>query len=866
MMYDPSKDFTDGEDLRDLPLGSPPPPAPTSGYLENYRVSRQEQVQAANTNAVDRRRAEAFYSVVDLINQTLSPRERFLSPGMLPERPMPGVDGGRWRDGEWGRIVGEIQRRRNRDPDFLKEVPLDLPGFYAWADQRAKKAVTRNEEVYQRAGVLGTIGNFVGGTVGAVEDPVNLATLPLGGWGKTPLMRIGTEIGANMAVETATQPFTARNYRNLGFDYTIGDAAKQVLFAGAAAGTIRGGIEAAPVLGRFTGKAYDRTVEGVFNAIPEGLQRRWADAGTLEGRNVVEAFRATVDPERVTPDERAAISVIEREAEIREASPYERSPAGEQANREGMYEAFARIVTERPAPSVPRATVTRSALLGEGTDLSSLRLPAREQVKARIRRAESGGDDRAKNPKSSATGRYQFTRGTWQALFKRRYPNLRLASDAIWAKRFDSDLQEVLMDDLLADSGKRLRDAGLPETAGNLYMLHFSGAKGVDILRADPALPAARFYSAPEIAANKRVLEGKSVGEVIAWARRAVRDNGAPPVRVADSEDSAIDPTLAARTAEDEVIPIADVDAYPDWPDSPGRPAVRADMFATAEEHARAQLARWDEHDAAEGFARVVDDPPPPGPTVEVKAKAERKRYGRIDVMQAIADAGGLADNEGHDLVAGRNIPKFLLGAGAVIRPEGTKGVRSLDQVGEHLWEKGYFGPPETTPRPTIDGVLQLIERGAREKVYLPEEVADALPGRAVPGEDEVTWELDSTARDLGHELDPVTLDDALSRRARGAAVEDAVTEAVEAARFRDLSDSAGLERFDDPDGEGLAAQLDSLEHDLRMQMEMLGDRTITVDAEGDVTLGALLDALDDDLSAIDAMRGCMTPVKEAAE
>jgi hypothetical protein len=71
------------------------------------------------------------------------------------------------------------------------------------------------------------------------------------------------------------------------------------------------------------------------------------------------------------------------------------------------------------------------------------------------------------------------------------------------------------------------------------------------------------------------------------------------------------------------------------------------------------------------------------------------------------------------------------------------------------------------------------------------------------------------------------------------------------------------LAAFDDPEGEGVGRQIDSLEHDLRMFLEEdeAAGLTVRLDDEGDVISAAdLLDDLDQDEAAIAMARACMVP------
>ncbi|MDP9413172.1 MAG: hypothetical protein M3Q08_03580 [Pseudomonadota bacterium] len=735
-------------------------------------------------------------------------------------------------DEEAEQLLGWAAAERKRDPNFLPEFTgIDTrQALREWALQQRRADMAKADEELRNGS---TAGALVGALGAGFLDPTSY--IPIAGngsralsIGRQILSAMGREAAANVGMTIAQEPLVQQDAKALGVERGASDVMTEIGLSAVVGGAIGGGAK--------------------------GLEL---------GAEALAARRAVPDAD-MTPDDRAAVNVVERADEIAATSPFEAGGAGDKAHAAQLDRAFQTALGARPK-NVPRETVTRGQLLAGTADLSRLRLPARSQVKARIRIPESDGNDRAKNPLSSASGRYQFIRPTWINLFRNRYGKS-LSGDEIWAKRFDVHLQEVLMDDLLADNARRLREVGLPETAGNLYMLHFAGPKGKDILRADPDLPTSRFFSPDEIARNKRVLENKTVGQLVAWANRAVGDE-APPVRVASEEgDAAALPELP--DVDRGIVAVAEFEARPDWLEDADLPMLRADLFGTPEEHARAQVALWRERDAAEGFAVVVDDPPPPGPTIEVPDKAPRKRSGPVHVMQAIADGGGIRDDEGHDLVKGRNIPKFMLGAGVIVKKDG----RSIDAMGEHLWEQGFFGPPETMPRPTERQVLDLIERAKREKVYKPEEAADVQARaqlRVTDAEEEdARFELAETARELGFEMDQTTLDDALMRRARGEPVEDAVLQARDAAAFRDLDPPASLARFDDPDGDGVAMQIDSLAHDLMMAMEAGDAGSYRFSEEGEpMTLAEMFETLDDDVQAAEVLRACMAPpVREAAE
>lgn len=134
---------------------------------------------------------------------------------------------------------------------------------------------------------------------------------------------------------------------------------------------------------------------------------------------------------------------------------------------------------------------------------------------ASARASESGGNDRAANPNSSALGRYQFLESTWNGLAQ-QYPELQLTADG----RTDPDQQERAMAQFTQDNARALSGAGIPVDPGTLYAAHFLGAGGAQkALSADPSTPMSALVDPGVIQANPQLAQ-MSAGDFAQWAQR----------------------------------------------------------------------------------------------------------------------------------------------------------------------------------------------------------------------------------------------------------------------------------------------------------------------------------------------------------
>lgn len=139
-------------------------------------------------------------------------------------------------------------------------------------------------------------------------------------------------------------------------------------------------------------------------------------------------------------------------------------------------------------------------------------------------------------------------------------------------------------------------------------------------------------------------------------------------------------------------------------------------------------------------------------------ARFPERKSGPVDVLTFVASRGGLADTEGHALAGIFEVertvrwkrkpgpdgtggiplaepyrttrPALIPGIGPIVRRE--RGL-SVDDMGEQLWEAGYFGPMDSVPRPTTRQVIELLEDAFRggKKVYAVGDLAEVAEREA---------------------------------------------------------------------------------------------------------------------------------------
>ena len=181
---------------------------------------------------------------------------------------------------------------------------------------------------------------------------------------------------------------------------------------------------------------------------------------------------------------------------------------------------------------------------------------------AGIYKAEGTG----KNPASSAVGPGQFIRSTFIRTARKTFPELADMSDdaigALHGTAKGNEMQAQMIPVLDAENQSALQAAGFPPTPTNRHLAWVLGPAGAKkVLGADPATPLSQLLSGQALAANQRIMAGKTAGDFIGWAAKGMnkggrvgfQDGGDPrfdPSRMEDAEPNPTPQDIAANDAE----------------------------------------------------------------------------------------------------------------------------------------------------------------------------------------------------------------------------------------------------------------------------------------------------------------------------
>ena len=194
----------------------------------------------------------------------------------------------------------------------------DLETILAQTIAHQKAVEEQTSEIQSRAGFSGKLGAFVGGVAGSmsIRNPALLATLPIGGVGKSIATKIATEMAVGGVVQGATQHFDINPTRRASGLPEVSPL-EAGIYGAVGAGVLRGGFEGLGVLARrFAGDA------------PESAR--------LDDIEV--QLKQTFEQAPESPRARAGLSLLEDKQVFDAHNPYPKTEAGSQAFAKDIYD------------------------------------------------------------------------------------------------------------------------------------------------------------------------------------------------------------------------------------------------------------------------------------------------------------------------------------------------------------------------------------------------------------------------------------------------------------------------------------------------------------------------------------------------
>lgn len=258
-------------------------------------------------------------------------------------------------DGIW-REVAAIRARR---PDFLAELGTREQWEQATRDRLAvERGRDRADE--EKSGVAPWLIGKVGA---AAVDPFQLGTALIGFGPASSIGKLALQEAAiNALSEAVESPLIAAERKARGEELTLGEAAGNI--AGAAvfgagmsvAGRVAGDY-VLPAIG-------ERARSALYPHLPAALQERVA-----RGMTIADAAENAIGRDNMTPFERGAVDVLNREAGIVASNPFVPDGAGRAAHLTLLEEAMQSVMSDAPSPTLKarlRASSTMQPTMAGG--------------------------------------------------------------------------------------------------------------------------------------------------------------------------------------------------------------------------------------------------------------------------------------------------------------------------------------------------------------------------------------------------------------------------------------------------------------------------------------------------------------------
>lgn len=759
--------------------GTPPP----SSIPEIWDASRTLQA-GDNSDAGDLRIERAYDPIVTAINayRAKEGKPALFNPSHgirvlpAPDADRVGLAYGYAQRADVGQdvaksdVLAEIRRVQQQYPGALKGVPDSDEKIMAPTLAKEQAARAQARDVLDRSdGWLGTATSMVGGISKTLEDPAVLAQTVITG-GEGGVGRIAArEFIFNFIGTALFQPQVARNRAQVGEDMTVAEGVQNSLEAGVGGAALGVGLHLIRPLVGAIGSASSSAAQRVYDALPTELKSRWKSPSAIPDAAIPEIAETLLGKDGLTPDMKAAVTVLQRGAEVTAASPFVPNAAGNAAHEDRLASGLATLhVMGDPDGAMLPGTIRSPVSQTVSRETVATALTPDRVIGFVLHDLEGGNAVVHYSQADGGTTKFgiaqKFNPGVdvanlseaeARAIAHRKYwlPEFDHVDPRTAAVAFDAQYIGGAGERILRESGG---DPARAIEAYRTYLNHLADTvpgkekfrrgwnNRVDKLAAliggDERLALRPDVSGDgdAVAASQRAIDdAETEARIAAFERDRAMGNTPealpPEPRMASAADigplerSGIDPqTYGGNIANGDGATPQPLPPRTNLPDAPVandvdiRNAVRAYVTQTRESLKPEIMAErlGIERDAVKAALNAIADLPGIGlrqrrPGVFARQQDAAPR----DLLGFLADHGGIRNDEGHDLIKGRNLPRVAPSGGVLIRSKGM----SIDRARELAAEAGYFhdAPPELGgDHITEDDMLQLIEHAVSTPHY----------------------------------------------------------------------------------------------------------------------------------------------------
>ena len=274
MMGDTEDDFA-------IPADTEGSAGPRTGFLQNFEAAYTEQAHVNSALGADEDMSNLEQRQLDKLYSLTGERMSPLFPGAWSSGDlsashqfaiMHNLNGDQLNAEQQAFVTAAQDQMQRYDELAATHGLLTYDQMFKQVQQNAQQDVGNAATIYNTASVGGMVGSLLGGAAGSMtyRDPVNLASLALGGPGKTMIARVVADMGIqgiSHMVDLLTG--AAENQQLLtGKAPTFGEELEQSAETGIGAGVFRAGGEAiahgfGAIARRFGAQAPDITAGAV---------------------------------------------------------------------------------------------------------------------------------------------------------------------------------------------------------------------------------------------------------------------------------------------------------------------------------------------------------------------------------------------------------------------------------------------------------------------------------------------------------------------------------------------------------------------------------------------------------------------------